>query len=127
MEHRNYLVKIDSDRFVVSIQDNLISTTTVPSVVDPLTYQEADAVVRRLRRQYRGAYITNTLGEPATAGMLRAEQMMDRTSEAPVPQSWDEYYAIPSTELKKRMREPAFAAAVNRILATPEPARKARQ
>jgi len=123
MEHRNYLVKIDSDHFVLSIRDNTISTTTVPSVVDPLTYQEADAVVRRLRRQYRGAYITNTLGVPVTAEMLRFEQLMDRTAEAPVPRSWEEYYAIPSSELKRRMREPEFAAAVNRILATPEPAK----
>jgi hypothetical protein len=71
-----YLVKVDRDHFILRIDGHEILTTTAPSVCEGLTYEQADAVLRRLRNrgQFRAAHITNTLGELVTAEMLRSDQ-----------------------------------------------------
>jgi hypothetical protein len=99
-----FLVAIDCNHFVVRIDGGEVTTSQVPSFCAALSYQEADAVIRRLRARgsYRLAYVANTLGQPITAEMLRNSQA--EAVEVPLPETRAELDQIPSGEYKRPIK-----------------------
>jgi hypothetical protein len=75
LDEKAFLIKLDANTFVKLIDGNTITTSTVPSACPALAYDEADAIARLLRRRRFGAaYVSDLLGQPITAAMLREAQ-----------------------------------------------------
>jgi hypothetical protein len=110
---RAFLVKIDAERCVLRIDGSEIVVSTVPSICETLTYREADAVARELRRRrFVGAYVADVTGAPVTAAMLS----QDFTVEAALPSSLRELYQIPVSEQRRRYAsEPSFKRRVDEL------------
>jgi hypothetical protein len=110
---RAFLVKIDADRCVQRIDGREVVVSTVPSICELLTYREADAVARELRRRrFVGAYVADITGAPITAAMLN----QDLPVEAALPISLKELYQIPVAVQRKRYAsEPTFKRRVDEL------------
>jgi hypothetical protein len=121
-----WLCRASEGNFVVDLDGKTISTTSVPSYALFMSYEKACQMVQYLRRRsYRQAVVTDYLGQPVSADSLSEAlrtQQADPAAE-PLPQTWADYHTLSSATMKRRMREPAFAAAIQKILATPEPAK----
>jgi hypothetical protein len=111
---RAFLVKIDADRCVQRIDGREIVVSTVPSICELLTYREADAVARELRRRkFVGAYVADVTGVPVTAAMLSQDFTVVT---AALPSSLKELYQIPVAEQRRRYAsEPSFKRRVDEL------------
>ena len=111
---RAFLVKIGSDRFVQRIDGREIIVSAVPSICELLTYREADAVARELRRRkFAGAYVADVTGAPVTATMLSQGFTV---ATAALPSSLRELYQIPVSEQRRRYAgEPSFKRRVDEL------------
>ena len=110
---RAFLVNIDADRFVQRIDGREIIVSAVPSICELLTYREADAVARELRRRnFVGAYVADVTGTPVTAQMLSQDFVVATT----LPSSLRELYQIPVSEQRRRYAsEPSFKHRVDEL------------
>jgi hypothetical protein len=110
---RAFLVKVDADRCVQRIDGREIVVSTVPSICELLTYIEADAVARELRRRkFVGAYVADVTGSPVTAQMLS----QDFAVATALPSSLRELYQIPVAEQRRRYAsEPSFKRRVDEL------------
>jgi hypothetical protein len=124
-----FLIKLDANTFVKLIDGNTITTSTVPSACPALAYDEADAIARLLRRRRFGAaYVSDLLGHPITAAMLREAQDQALVQEEDLPKTHEELDAIPSKEQLRRYRtESAFKERYDELESTPREAAKARR
>jgi hypothetical protein len=100
----------------------------VPSACPALAYDEADAIARLLRRRrFKEAYVSDLLGQPVTAAMLR-EAQTQIPEENDLPTSHPELDVIPVREQLRRYRtEPAFKQRFDELEATPREAAKAKR
>jgi hypothetical protein len=123
LDEKAFLIKLDANTFVKLIDGNTITTSTVPSACPALAYDEADAIARLLRRRrFKEAYVSDLVGQPVTAAMLR-EAQAQTLEENNLPTSHKELGAIPVREQLRRYRtETAFAQRYDELEATPRQA-----
>jgi hypothetical protein len=128
LDEKAFLIKLDANTFVKLIDGNAITTSTVPSACPALAYDEADGIARLLRRRrFKEAYVSDLLGQPVTAAMLR-EAQAQVSEESDLPTTRAELDAIPVREQLRRYRtEPAFKQRYDDLEAQPREAAKARR
>ena len=120
LDEKAFLIKLDANTFVKSIDGNQITTSNVPSMCLSYAYDEADGIARLLRRRrFKEAYVSDLLGQPVTAAMLREAQA--QASEAnDLPTTRAELDAIPVAEQKRRYRASTdFAQRYDELERTP--------
>jgi len=124
-----FIVQVSPGQYLVDIDGRQISTTPYLGRANLCAYEFAARWANFLRqRSYRQAQAVNLLGMPVDEDMLRRAIQTARANAAPpLPQSWEDYNKISSAEMKRRLREPEFKAAIDKILASPEPTRTPRQ
>ena len=113
-----------------SIDGNQITTSNVPSSCPGFAYDEADGIARLLRRRrFKGSYVSNLLGQPVTAAMLReAQTQVSGSEEDGLPTTRAEMDKIPANEQLRRSRTgTAFKRRFDELEATPRVAAKERR
>ena len=94
-----FLVRVDQEHYVVSIDGREVHGTTVLSCAEHLTYLQADRLCQSLRKRHFPAVVTDALGRPVSADRLQHDDSLPTTVAA--------IDRLPAAELKRRMKSDA--------------------
>jgi hypothetical protein len=111
-----FLVRIGADRYLIDFDGRQAEVTDVLSAARHCDYATADAAAQRLRKRgFPMSLVTDHMGQPVTAEMIRAALEVER-AEADLPKNQKDLDKLPMAEIRRRMKnEPAFRARVEQI------------
>jgi len=121
IKEHGFLVRAEEGKFVKDVDGSQISVTDVLSLARHCDYTTADQAAQRLRRRgFPWALVTDHLGQPVTAEVLRtaleAERAANMPSKPALPKNLRELQNISAAESKRRYKdEPEFRERVDKL------------
>jgi hypothetical protein len=120
MANEQFLVQVDSGRFLVEFDGASARVTDTPSMSAQLSYSAANSACQRLRKRgFRQSCVCDVEGNVMTFEAIRevANALHAAQAEASLPKTFAEYRLLSNDECAARRQDPAFARREKELLA----------